>query len=585
MLTRCSVLCSVLALPSLVHAQAIVVQPYLQDVTTTSAWILWETSSGEESRVEWGASDALGTSTTGTSLTTDGAYRVHEVQLTGLTPGTRYHYEVHTGAERAGPFHFTTPSADREVSFRMIAVSDMQRDRGNPEVWGNVIHDGILDFLAVDAPLPDDALAFVLLPGDLVDDGDEHAQWIEEFFAPAADLASFVPFYPVLGNHEHDAHFYYDYFHLPLDGAPSEPDKFWRMDHGNVRVIGLDSNAFFLLGEQQAFLETALSDACTDDDLDFVFVEVHHGHHSELWPPGEAPFSTAVVDRVDAFSRECGRPGVLFYGHTHGYARSASRDATHLWINVASAGGNIDYWGEYDDQYDDPETQVSQDDWGFVVLDVTAGDDPSIRIRRVSLGNETTARDNETRDEMVIRRYDEAPAAPMPSVPRGSVATSCTTLRAGDFADPDGDLHGMTHWQVSTSCDAFDAPVLDVYRAFENQYGGEDLAAGDDLRDEPAVGLSPDTYYCWRVRYRDRALAWSDWSTPVAFQIDADGASSCDDPTVLTPPDPVLDAGVDAGVDAPSSGCGCSASRPSRGAHAVVGILALLLARRRRWLR
>jgi hypothetical protein len=583
MLLRWLLLACALALPTSAHAQTIVVQPYLQDVTTTSAWILWETSSGEESRVEFGLTDTLGTSATGTALTSEGSYRVHEAQLTGLTPNTRYYYTAHTGGESAGPFHFTTPSADREVSFRMIAVSDMQRDGANPEVWGNVIHDGILDFLAADAPLPDEALAFVLLPGDLVDDGNEHDRWIEEFFAPAADLASFVPFYPVLGNHEDDAHFYYDYFHMPLDGAPSDADKFWRMDHGNVRVIGLDSNAFFLLGEQQAFLEAALTDACTDEDLDFVFVEVHHGHHSELWPPGEAPFSTAVVERVDAFSRDCGRPGVLFYGHTHGYARSASRDAAHLWINVASAGGNIDYWGEYDDQYDDPETQVSQDDWGFVVMDVTAGDDPSLRVRRLSLGDETTPRDNEVRDEMIVRRYDEAPSTPVPSLPRGLVATTCRTLTAGDFSDPDGDDHGMTHWQVSTSCDAFDAPVFESYRAFENQYGGEDLAVGDDLRDEPAAGLSLDTYYCWRVRYRDRALAWSAWSTPVAFQLDASGASSCDDPTLLTPPEPMDDAGPDAGTTEPSGGCGCRASRRDGGG--LVAALALMLSiavRRRR---
>ncbi len=560
MYLRTLVLVALSVLPVSAAAQEIVVQPYLQDVTPTSAWILWETDSGEESRVEWGATPSLGTSSTGAAHMSDGPYRVHEVQLTGLTPGTAYHYEVHTGTERAGPFRFTTPPSDREIAFRMIAVSDMQQDRGNPDVWGRVVRDGILAFLAPDASSPDEALAFVLLPGDLVDDGHDHARWIDEFFAPAADLASFVPFYPVLGNHEDGAHFYYDYFHLPLNGAPAEPDRFWRMDHGNVRVIGLDSNAFFLLGEQQTFLETALTDACGDDDIDFVFVQVHHAHHSELWPAGEAPFASSVVERVDTFSRECGRPGVLFYGHTHGYARSASRDAAHVWINVASAGGNIDYWGEYDDQYDDPETLVSQDEWGFVVLDVSAGDDPALHIRRISLGNEMVSRDGALRDEMIVRRYDAPPVAPAPSTPRGLVASACTTLRAGAFADPDGDSHGMSQWQVSTSCDAFDAPVLDVLRAFQNEYGGEDLALGDDLTDEDATGLAPGTYYCWRVRYRDRGLAWSEWSEPVAFQLDEGGDERCDDPTPLTPPEPMPDAGPDAGTGEASAGCGCRAA-------------------------
>ena len=31
------------------------------------------------------------------------------------------------------------------------------------------------------------------------------------------------------------------------------------------------------------------------------------------------------------------------------------------------------------------------------------------------------------------------------------------------------------------------------------------------------TGLDPNSSYCWRVRYRDEHLKWSDWSTPIAF--------------------------------------------------------------------
>jgi len=50
------------------------------------------------------------------------------------------------------------------------------------------------------------------------------------------------------------------------------------------------------------------------------------------------------------FSMECGKPSAHFYGHTHGYSRGESRDAEPSVVNVASAGGNIDYWGEYADR-------------------------------------------------------------------------------------------------------------------------------------------------------------------------------------------------------------------------------------------
>ena len=52
-----------------------------------------------------------------------------------------------------------------------------------------------------------------------------------------------------------------------------------------------------------------------------------------------------------------------------GAAISSRRSAS---LNVATAGGNIDYWGEYA-QRDHAEFSVSQDEWGFVLVEVTAG--------------------------------------------------------------------------------------------------------------------------------------------------------------------------------------------------------------------
>jgi hypothetical protein len=555
-------------LPCPALAQELVVQPYVQDRGPTSAWILWETSAGEESRVEWGPSEALGTSSTGGSIATEGAHRVHEVELSPLAPGTRYHYRVHTGAAVSASFHFTTPAlAEAETSFRLVAVSDMQRDAANPEVWGRVVHEGILAQLAEEAPLPDEALSLVLLPGDLVDDGRVHAQWVEEFFAPAADLMALVPFYPVIGNHEENHPFFDAYFRLP-EGRVST-DRYWWFDHGNVRIVGLDSNALLYGGAQEALLEDALGPACTEPSIDFVFVEMHHPYHSELWPRGESIFARQVTERMDRFARECGRPAVMFYGHTHAYSRGASRDAAHLWINVATAGGNIDYVGEYDDQYDDPEVQVSQDEWGFVVLDVEAGDAPRLSLRRYGMGSETAGATRVLRDAWSLRRFGQPPAAPTPLLPRGRVAPACTTLSAGALVDPDGDALFAAHFQVAASCEDWDAPLVDRYQAAENVYGAEDRAAGLDPRRAALEGLPADTYLCWRVRYRDGNLDWSPWSAPTAFVLEASGTSDCDDGAPLPPPVP-----ADAGAPA-ASAPGCAAA-PGR-ANGLAGLVALVL--------
>ena len=581
--------------PSSATAQSFHVAPYVQDVTPESAWILWETSEGDESTVEWGTSASLGSTAAGTFLASVGTHRVHEVRLTGLSPATRYHYRVRTGSAVSEVFHFTTaPRREDEVTFRLIAMSDMQIDRANPDVYRSVIHDGVLDWLASEGG-DAGAVAFVLVPGDLVDDGREYESWAAELFAPAADLMRHVAFYPVLGNHEQNSVNYYRYFHLPENGSFGDRDRWWAMSWSNVRVIGLDSNLLLLLGDQERFLERELEEACGDPSVDFVFVQMHHAHRSELWRPGESAIGTQVVDRMNRFSEECGKPSLHLHGHTHAYARGASRDHSHVWINVASAGGNIDYWGEYDDERDVDELEVSQDEWGFVVIDVTAGDAPSFRVRRISRGNEALARDNELRAELTVRRYTARPRAPIGAAPRGAVRTECASLEAGAFEDPDGDAHAATHWQVGASCDDFARPVLERYRTRVNWFREVDRQAGDDLTDEPAAGLEPGNYYCWRVRYRDSGLVWSEWSSPIAFRLDDGGAGiaqGCADARPIEPPDAGVDAGPDAGQDAgpggadagtvaQSSGCGCHAAGPAPVAPSILLFALVLVCRRR----
>ena len=80
---------------------------------------------------------------------------------------------------------------------------------------------------------------------------------------------------------------------------------------------------------------------------------------------------------------------IHFFGHTHGYSRGQSKDHEHLWVNVATAGGAIDHWGEYP-QEDYSEFTVTQDEWGFVLVDVEAGDNPQFKLKRISRGNEET---------------------------------------------------------------------------------------------------------------------------------------------------------------------------------------------------
>ena len=509
------------------QAGELLVVPYLQSMSPTSVWILWETDTGRESRVDWGTDAELGSATCGgliplnPELPDASPTQVHEVQLVGLSPVTTYHYRVSTGSLVGGVLRFRTPDEQAaEAPFRLVAMSDSQRDDSRPDEFREVVEDGVLAFTRDElGSAIEQELALILFAGDLVDNGWYHGEWVDDFFAPGADLFSQVPLYPVFGNHEGNSPHFLRYFHLPENGTPGYEEHWYFLDHGNLRLVGLDSNQGYRRPEQLEWLQATLDDACSDDGLDFVFAQLHHPHRSELWTPGNLDYTGEVIALLEAFSTDCGKPSIHFFGHTHGYSRGQSRDHAHVMVNVASAGGALDRWGEQP-QEDYEEFSVSQDDYGFVLVEVEAGDAPRFRLRRISRGTPETPRDNEVRDDLTVRKVNSPPATPFAVSTAGhDDCQAGILLVASPFADDDGDLHGAARWQVSADCDDFSEPLVDRWRQHGNQYLGVDTQAGDDLTDELVPELEEAGAFCWRVRYRDRGLGWSGWSEPEAFEV------------------------------------------------------------------
>ncbi len=502
------------------NAQTIKVGPYLQDVSPNSIFILWETDALDESIVEWGLTDALGNTSIGTAENSVGDARIHEVELGNLERFTKYFYRVKTGAAVSEIYSFKTPpfSADNE-SFRIIAMSDMQRDGAFPNKFDEIIHDGIIDYLEdeIGGDLIDN-LALVLVPGDLVVDGNNYASWEQTFFDPSQDLFGQVPVYPVPGNHENNSNYFFQYFKLPENGTTGSEEHSWYKDYGNVRIIGLDSNNPYNNQEQLDWLNDVLDNTCSYDSIDFVLAQLHHPHKSELWTPGESNYTGEVIERMEQFSTDCGKPSIHFFGHTHAYSRGNSRDHKHLWINAATAGGAIDNWGEFPN-FDYDEFSVSQDEYGFVSVEVIDDADPRMVIKRISRGDQDAIIDNELTDTFTLRLNRTIIYIPVPVYPKDEEITpECVILKGSDFiSQNDSSIHGQSHWQVSTNPNNFSNPVAESWKTFENWYFEEDTQAGDDMTDEEILGLEENSNYWWRVRYRDGELNWSGWSFPAAF--------------------------------------------------------------------
>ncbi len=532
--------------PTLI-CQTIIVKPYLQDGILDKMTIMWEANTSGNGYVDYGTSPFLLTFTSNSaSIVGNINSRIHTCVINGISPSSKYYYRVRMSSGTVSKvYNFTTqPAKNSNERTNFVAISDIQRDSGNPNVYKNLIENGIIP--VIDTALINGVsdLEGILIPGDLVQTGGNYNSWKNDFFDLGDSLTAYVPMYPVLGNHE----YYGDglpnflkYFTLPLNGSLDNPEEWWHKDFSNVRVIGLNSNSpAAQLNTQLSWLQNVLDEAGTDPDIDFVFAQLHHPYKSELWTPGELDFTGDIIAKMELFSTTYQKPSLHFFGHTHAYSRGQSRDHNHLWVNVATAGGAIDNWGEFPNaDYD--EFVISEDEYGFVLMQVEAGSDPSFRLRRFSRGDQSTSENNTISDEINIKRYDHAPQKPIGIYPfADSILVSCVTLKASSFFDPEN-THQASHWQLVENGNFESNQVIEYWTQSQNWYNEVDTQAGDDLTDHIVTTLTSNKTYHWRVRYRDQYLNWSEWSVPLIFHTKQNSTSPNDNL--------LLNAGAESGVN------------------------------------
>lgn len=190
--------------------------PYLQNLGQTAVTVMWETTEAVVGEVEVQAGGQP------TRRVADReAVTLHEVRVTGLTPGTRYTYRVRWPGVTSEAYTFRTAPMASTSRFRLVVYGD---SRSNPDM-----HAEIAKRIAGEKP------DLVLHTGDLVADGRQKEQWKPQFFDPAAPFMRTVCLFPVLGNHERNAEHYYRYFSLPGNEA------WYAFNYANARFIGLDT--------------------------------------------------------------------------------------------------------------------------------------------------------------------------------------------------------------------------------------------------------------------------------------------------------------------------------------------------------
>src|SRR6266568_3255719 len=134
--------------------------PYLQNVGKTEITVMWQSDPAAPGRVRVGGQSFDAPATP-----------IHEVRVTGLAPGRRYAYTVECAGKTAAGELVTAPEPSEPFAF--VVFGDT---RPNPDQ-----HRALVE--RVRREVPD----FILMTGDMVDDGSKESDW-QSFFAVERDL-------------------------------------------------------------------------------------------------------------------------------------------------------------------------------------------------------------------------------------------------------------------------------------------------------------------------------------------------------------------------------------------------------------
>ena len=303
--------------------------PVLVGVTPESAWVAWETDSNQADAVV-----KLGT-TAGAypDSVSDSSYgTVHHVQLTGLLPGTTYHYAIDSDALQQDS-SFTTPPLSAETkAIKFIVYGD---NRSNTTDHLRVVN----------AIRSEGQFDFVLHTGDMAQNYPGSDEWTT-FFQVEHDLLRNSPLIPTIGNHEtlDSLYTWSQYFSPPrFDPTPNGGVRYFSRDWGQIHVAVLDTfdqtgpavdpKLDTISAAQMEWLKADLDAAQARKQI--IFVSLHHGAVSHATGP-EAHGGSDLVRNQIVPELQQRHVAAMFAGHDHIYEHGCIAGVDYF---VAGGGG------------------------------------------------------------------------------------------------------------------------------------------------------------------------------------------------------------------------------------------------------
>ncbi|MBE7485041.1 MAG: metallophosphoesterase family protein [Polyangiaceae bacterium] len=287
-----------------------------------SVAVAWNTTANTSGEVQYGTASGSYTKTV-TAKTTQanaGLGYIHEAELTGLTPNTKYYYIAGATADGfTGEASFTTGPVP-DPSCGSVKFSFLADNRPDPIFGGGENWPQIMGQAANHKP------AFMLNGGDLVIDGDKIDQWLK-LLGWTSPVAKSIPFMPAMGNHDTgpgagDGANYNQIFALPRSTGPngSNTEDYYYFTYANAIFVSLNTEnhktGSIPFADQAAWLDGVL----TANPKKWKFVYFHKPVYTTgtavSHPPNEEKQNAAFVPVFDKHHVD-----VVFQSHNHWYER------------------------------------------------------------------------------------------------------------------------------------------------------------------------------------------------------------------------------------------------------------------------
>ncbi len=289
----------------------------IYDGNNSEMIVLWQLTVTQGCTLAWGLDPncSPGSTVTTENNATD---HQHKYTITGLSPGTKYYYQVTAGdVTTTGSFR-AAPAADA-TSVKFLAYGDTRTNVGSH----NTVCAGMNSVIAGDP----DFQTMLLHVGDWVE-ADAETNWTNEFFnrsySAQLQMEATLPIQGCMGNHEGGATYYTKYWPYPYVAA-----RYWSFDYGPAHIAIVDQYSSYGPGSPQlTWLATDLSTSTKP----WKFIVLHQPGWCAGGTHGNDP---AVQQNIQPLCEQYGVQ-IVFAGHNHYYSRAVVNGVHHV---TTGAGG------------------------------------------------------------------------------------------------------------------------------------------------------------------------------------------------------------------------------------------------------